>query len=247
MIGPSQSTVSGLEALTKQYVNITNNLSNAATAGFKRRRSTFSHELSQAGQQTTVGGNKLIMQSSIDWRQGRMMQTGRPLDCALTGEGFFVIETPDGPLYTRNGVFIVNNKNQLTDLLGRAVAGKNGPITVPIDVSAANIHIASDGTLSTDGRTIGQLKLVKFDKPADLITIGTSTYRAPDRLGPQDADDLPQDADDVIVTQGFQEGSNVNVVNELVNLITVSRMYESNFKSISKYDDRLGELMKVIS
>ncbi len=77
-------------------------------------------------------------------------------------------------------------------------------------------------------------------KPADLITIGTSTYRAPDRLS-------PQDADDVIVTQGFQEGSNVNIVNELVNLITVSRMYESNFKSISKYDDRLGELMKVIA
>lgn len=240
MMGPGQSTVSGLEALTKQYMNITNNLSNAATAGFKRRRSTFSHELSQAGQQTTVGGNKLIMQSSIDWRQGRMMQTGRPLDCALTGEGFFVIETPDGPLYTRNGVFVVNNKNQLTDLLGRTVAGKSGPIAVPIDVSAANIHIASDGTLSTDGRTIGQLKLVKFDKPADLITIGTSTYRAPDRLS-------PQDADNVIVTQGFQEGSNVNVVNELVNLITVSRMYESNFKSISKYDDRLGELLKVIS
>lgn len=240
MMGPGQSTVSGLEALTKQYMNITNNLSNAATAGFKRRRSTFSHELSQAGQQTTVGGNKLIMQSSIDWRQGRIMQTGRPLDCALTGEGFFVIETPDGPLYTRNGVFVVNNKNQLTDLLGRTVAGKSGPIAIPIDASAANIHIASDGTLSTDGRTIGQLKLVKFDKPADLITIGTSTYRAPDRLS-------PQDADNVIVTQGFQEGSNVNVVNELVNLITVSRMYESNFKSISKYDDRLGELLKVIS
>ena len=243
MIGPCESTISGLDALTGQYVNITNNLANASTAGYKRRQSTFGYELSQvagAGQQRAVGSSRLLLQSSIDWTQGRLRHTGRPLDCALTGQGFFVIETPDGPLYTRNGVFIANDKRQLTDLLGRTVAGKAGPITIPSDVSATDIHIADDGSLSAAGRSIGRLRIVKFDKPNDLETVGMNIFRAPDRL-------TVENADDVTVSQGFQEGSNVNMVNELVSLISVARMYESNFKSISKYDERLGELMKVVS
>ena len=243
MMGPGESTVSGLDALTGQYLNITSNIANAATAGYKRRSSTFGYELSQAaggGEQPAIGSNTLLMQSSIDWTQGRLQHTGRPLDVALTGDGFFVIETPEGPLYTRNGVFLVNDKRQLTDLLGRTVAGKSGPISIPSDVSPMDIHIADAGSLSAKGRSIGQLRVVKFDKPGDLEAVGTNTYRAPDRL-------VAEDAGDVMVTQGFQEGSNVNMVNELVSLISVARMYESNFKSISKYDDRLGELMKVVS
>ncbi len=243
MMGPGRSTVSSLDALSAQYANITNNLANAATSGFKRRSASFGQELSQAigtDDEQAIGADGLLMRTDIDWTQGGMRPTGRTLDCAITGEGFFAVETPQGPLYTRNGVFVVNENNQLTDMLGRTVAGKTGPISVPSNASTSDIRIANDGTVTVQGRAIGQLKLVQFDSPSQLETIGASTYRATGNAAPTDAVDAG-------VTQGYQEGSNVSVVTELVNLISVARMYESNMKSITKYDDRLNQLLQVVS
>ena len=146
----------------------------------------------------------------------------------MYGKGFFVIETPDGALYTRNGTFLTNQNNQIVDSLGRIVAGQAGPITVPNKASLLELSVSSDGTVSAGGTPIGKFRLVDFqDDQNKLVPTGESCYRMPD------ATIIPVPAERLIVKQGYQEASNVKVIDELVDMILVSRLYEANMKSLS--------------
>ena len=122
---------SSLEALDKQYQALAHNLANASTAGFKKRTSLFAQELArkeaEASDAASPAEETISQTSVIDFTQGALQRTGRPLDLAIAGEGMFVLETPAGPLYTRNGVFQTNAQGQLVDFAGRTVAGQGGP------------------------------------------------------------------------------------------------------------------------
>jgi len=223
----SEQVSTSIDALTQEFDVIAHNLANASTIGYKRRCNAFSKALEGQDPQSYSPGT-FDLNSTFDFSQGSVGETGRPLDFALYGKGFFVIETPNGPLYTRNGTFLTNQNNQIVDSLGRIVAGQAGPITVPNSVSLLQLNVSSDGAISAGGTPIGKFRLVDFqDDQNKLVPVGESCYRMPD------ATMAPVPAGRLVVKQGYQEASNVKVIDELVDMILVSRLYEANMKSLS--------------
>lgn len=227
-----------IRGLNREFDLIANNLANVSTPGFKRGYNDFSKLMEQkSGFESDNANNS--QPTVIDFSQGNLVQTDRTLDIALCGKGFFVIETPQGPLYTRNGMFRLNENRQIVDLAGRIVAGESGPITVPPTVSPEDISIAQNGSLSGKGIPVGQFKLVDFmDQEHKLTMAGLNCFRAPKNVEPEAAENL-------IVKQGFHEGSNVQMTEELVDMIMVSRLYEANMKIVSKSGETMKNLIDV--
>jgi flagellar basal body rod protein FlgG len=218
-----------IDALMQEFYVITHNLANVSTIGYKRRCNAFSKALEAQG----AGGQgyspgSVDLNSVFDFSQGGMVRTGRPLDFALHGKGFFVIETPEGPLYTRSGVFLTNPNGQIVDSDGRLVAGEGGPITIPAGVGSSQLGVSSDGSISAAGIAVGKFRLVDFgDNENKLVPAGANCFQMPDE------DVSPVTAEHIVVKQGYQETSNVKIVEELVDMIMVSRLYEANMKSVS--------------
>jgi flagellar basal body rod protein FlgG len=236
----SSQISSTIEGLTQEFNIIAHNLANVSTAGYKRKCSTFSKSLTALGA-GTIGeaGGEADLYATFDFSQGTFIGTERSLDFALHGKGFFVIETPDGPLYTRNGMFRLDQNGQITDSSGRTVAGQSGPISIPPGTGLSQINVSSDGNISAAGVSIGKFKLVDFkDKEGELIAAGLNCFRAPETVEPQPPENL-------IVRQGFQENSNVQMVEELVDMIMVTRLYEANMKFMSVNKDTLDSLLGV--
>jgi flagellar basal body rod protein FlgG len=228
-----------IDALTLEFDIIAHNLANVSTVGYKRRCNAFSKSLEAQNAETYSPGT-IDLNSIFDFSQGSIVETGRPLDFALHGKGFFVIETPEGPLYTRNGTFNRNQNNQMVDSLGRIVAGQAGPITVPNNVGISQLSVSSDGTISAGEVAIGKFRLVDFnDNDNKLVPTGDSCYRMPDE------NIQPVAAEQLVVKQGYQEASNVQIIDELVDMILVSRLYEANMKSITAEQQASSSLMSV--
>jgi len=217
---------SSIDALTKEFEIITHNLANVSTVGFKRRSNAFSQyfEAQAAGTETYLPGS-IELNSVFDFSQGNIVETGRPLDFALYGKGFFVIETPQGALYRRNGMLFRNQSGQITDSQGRIVAGEAGPITIPNDVGISQVNVSGNGSISAGGIAIGKFRLVDFgDNEDKLVPTGENCYAMPDE------NIQPVAAENIVVKQGYQEASNVKIIDELVDMIMVSRLYEANMK-----------------
>ncbi|HOK95027.1 MAG TPA: flagellar hook basal-body protein [Anaerohalosphaeraceae bacterium] len=231
---------SAIRSLTQEFDLIAHNLANVSTPGFKRRYNDFSKSLSALEQTAGPAENsRKPANIAVDFTQGSFIETGRTLDMALCGKGFFVIETPQGPLYTRNGAFRLNENGQIVDMIGRIVAGESGPITVPQAAGLSQINVAADGTVSAAGVPIGKFKLVDFlDKENRLTPAGLNCFAAPQNMDSEPAVGL-------VVKQGFQESSNVQLTEELVDMIMVSRLYEANMKLISKSGETAKNLLDV--
>jgi len=232
---------SSIDALTKEFEVITNNLANVSTVGYKRMCNTFSQllEAQESGEETEPD-YKVSLDTKFDFSQGNVTETGRSLDFALYGKGFFVIETPDGPLYTRNGAFSTNRNGQIVDMEGRTVAGEAGPITVPPTVGVSQVTVSSDGVISANGTAIGKFRLVSFgDNESKLIPAGANCFRMAEEGV------TPVKVEYIVVKQGYQESSNVNIVDELVDMIMVSRLYEANMKLLSAQKETTGSIMSV--
>ena len=231
---------SRLNGLTREFNTIAHNLANASTVGYKRKCNTFSKSLiaQEAGTEAETGDGTDLY-AAFDFSQGSFIETGRSLDFALCGKGFFVIETPEGPLYTRNGIFHLDQNGQIVDSAGRIVADQNGPISIPPNVGLSQISVSSDGSISAAGAAVGKFKLVDFKgKEGELIAAGLNCFHAPEIAEPQPPENL-------IVKQGFQESSNVRLVEELVDMIMVTRLYEANMKFMSVNQDTSESLMSV--
>jgi flagellar basal-body rod protein FlgF len=229
-----------ISALMQEYETIANNLANASTTGYKRRVNAFSQILDKVTNGDRPAGKEGPgVTLGIDFSQGHPVQTGRNLDLALQGEGFFVVETPAGPLYTRNGTFQINGMGQIVDSQGRIVAGDGGPIIIPKEVSTSSINVSNDGKVSAGSLTIGRFKVVEFtDKKTELTPVGMNCFSAT-------GGDGPKLAKACTVKQGCQESSNVNTMEELVGLITVARVYESNMKVLTSKSDAGKSLLAV--
>jgi len=159
---------------------------------------------------------------------------------ALFGKGFFTLETPDGELYTRKGMFHLNSNRQLVDDENRIVAGQAGPVNVPQNIPVSDIVVSDNGTITAGNLAIGRLRLASFgDDIGKLIPVGKGCFRMTD-------DEVePVVPDETVVKQGALEGSNVQMVEELVDMIMVSRLYESNMKLVSATKDTSDSLMSV--
>ncbi len=235
----AQQISSSLDALTQEFDIVAHNLANVSTVGYKRRCNTFSQSL-EAQEKKAQGASSedINFKTMFDFSQGNIVSTENPLDFALYGQGFFLVETTEGPLYTRNGMFHLNQNGQIVDSMGRTIAGQSGPITFPNTVGISQLNVSSDGNISADGISIGKFKLVDFkENQAKLVPVGEGCFRM------TDTSLQPDDAENLIVKQGFQEASNVKIIDELVDMIMVSRLYEANMKFVSVKKDTSSSLM----
>ena len=244
----------GLDAQQTKMSVISNNLANASTSGYKRSRAVFADLLyqnqrqpgAQSSQDTLyptglmIGTGVRTVATEKLFSQGAMAQTDNPLDVGIDGQGFLQILMPDGSLgYTRDGALQVDNQGQLVNSNGYAV---QPAITIPDD--AQSITVGTDGTVSvtsagSSGSTqVGSLQLVDFINPAGLMPTGGNLYLESSASGSPQTGTPGQNGLGTLM-QGYVEGSNVNVVEELVSMIETQRAYEMNSKAISTSDQML--------
>lgn len=227
-----------LDALTREFDIIAHNMANVSTAGFKRRCNSFTRAL-DAQSSTLENQLEENAEAAFDFSQGSLVQTNRTLDFALYGKGFFIMESPEGPLYTRHGIFLTNQNGQIVDTAGRLVAGASGPLIVPSSVDLSQIRVSDDGQVTAAGASIGQFRIVEFPGNEDqLLPAGLNCFLAPEGVE-------PVDALDAMVKQGYKEASNVKLVDELVNMIMVSRLYEANMKLVSATREATSSMISV--
>ena len=237
MSGITEQVSTSIDALTQEFEIIAHNLANVSTVGYKRICNAFSKSLEAQAPETYSPGT-IDLNSVFDFSQGSIVQTGRPLDFALYGKGFFLIETPEGPLYSRNGIFITNQNGQIVDSMGRIVAGEAGPINIPNNMGISRLNVSSDGTISAGSTVIGKFRFVDFkDNENKLVSIGESCYRMPE------PDILSVAAENIMVKQGYQEESNVKIIEELVDMIMVTRLYEANMDSLTAQKEASSSLL----
>ncbi|MBI5868122.1 MAG: flagellar basal-body rod protein FlgF [candidate division Zixibacteria bacterium] len=218
---------------------IANNLANSVTAGFKRDR-VFFQDLSKAQAKLMKGEAdwQLPPQAvgAIDFKQGTLEHTGHALDLALAGEGFFAVSTPDGERYTRNGHFDISPTGVLTTSDGNPVLGTNGPIQMP----PGDISVSGAGVVSVNGRNVGNLRVVNFADTNVLIRAGSAL------LGVNDPSVKPVEGPTLAVRQGYLEGSNVSTIEEMVDMITTYRFFETDQKAIQIQDETLAKAVNEI-
>jgi flagellar basal body rod protein FlgG len=228
-----------LEALSKEFEILTHNMANVSTTGFKRRCNSFTKALEAQDGGPEGPADEELSQGVFDFSQGALVQTDRTLDFALHGEGFFVVESPEGPLYTRHGTFQTNANGQIVDTSGRLVAGVTGPLIVPPNADVSDLYVDAEGRVRAGQASLGQFRIVEFgDRQDQLLPAGLNCFRAP-------ADVPPLDALNVTVQQGYAEASNVKLVDELVNMILVSRLYEANMKLVTVSRDNTSSAIGV--
>lgn len=240
--------------------SISNNLANSSTAGYKRVRTDFQdlmyQNLRSPGTQNSattasptgyqLGSGVRIVSTTRSFAQGPLQMTNNPLDVAVEGNGFFVVQQPDGtPAYTRAGTF-------RADAQGRIVTAEGNPLDPPISVpgDALSVTVGADGTVSAtmSGQTtptqLGQIQIATFVNPAGLQTVGhnllTATAASGDpQLGPPGGEGKGS------LLQGAVEQSNVEVAEEMVDLIGAQRAYELNSKIIAAADEMMRAATRV--
>ena len=174
-----------------------------------------------------------------DFKDGPMIQTKKPTDFAIQGEGFFQVEAADGNMIlTRDGQFYVNNKGILVNKQGFSVQGDGGMITIP--EGGGSLQGMKDGRLLQDGRTIGRLKLVNPDNLAGLVSVNGGFF------APPEAGINLDEVDEPTLMQGFFEGSNLSPTHQMVEMIRISKAYENNQKMIQTLDDRFSRAIQVL-
>lgn len=250
------TAASGMEAQQRKLDVTSNNIANASTIGFKKERAEFAdlmyQQLRPAGSPTgpttnapiptEIGLGVRIVGTARDTGQGSIQQTGNQLDVAVNGRGYIPITIPSGETrYTRDGELQLNKEGKLVTAEGFAVSGD---ITIPPD--ALSVTIAANGKVSVTkpGQTateeVGQIQLATFINEAGLQSEGGNLFRETEASGAAVLG-TPGDGAAGTLMQSALETSNVNVVSEMIDLITGQRAYEINSRSIKAADEMLGQ------
>jgi flagellar basal-body rod protein FlgF len=227
----SITAASGMRARMESLDMLANNLANASTGGFKTDREYFSLYVSQEAQEADEAGFAatpdqlpVIEKQYTDYSQGVIHGTDNPLDFAISGRGFFAVNGPTGPLFTRNGSFKLTPSGVLVTSDGMPVRNRNGGTIQTRSASA--LEVAADGTVVQDGQSLGQFEVVSFDEPKELNKQGLNYFHQIDPAT------VPA-ASDAQVYQGKLEGSNVGSAESSVRLISVLRQFEMLSKAIN--------------
>ena len=248
---------SGMNAQQNRLDTISNNLANVDTTGFKKEipvSKEFSELLLRRTQADgiykpgfgscdvapvigSIGVGVETNELYTDFQQGSFKNTDTKTDMALSGEGFFAVETPNGERYTRNGNFHLGKEGILLTKEGYPVLGENGPIHVEDD----RFYVNQDGMIynKEDNVLVDRIKVVRFENERFLKKQGSSLWNTNDIAGQPhiaEGDERPR------FLQGYTETSNVNVVNEMVQMIEVNRAYEANQKSVQTQDSMMDTL-----
>jgi flagellar basal-body rod protein FlgG len=227
------AAVSGNLAAMRRMDVISNNLANVNTPGYKKDRMSFEGLLAGDENPPAVPQNKTadpILQKEnifIDYASGPTSQSGNPLDLALDGDGFFAVTTPEGTAYTRQGNFRTSADGTLVTVDGYPVQGTGG---ASISIKGSRVEIDAKGVVAVDGTQVGSISLVDFEKPYALTKVGNALFVPAD---PQ----TPSQAGKGQILQGYLEGSNVESISEMVQLIETNRYFEACSKVIKGFDD----------
>jgi len=238
MESTSYVALSRQTGLRRQLNIVANNLANMNTSGFKGEKMMFVEHLTKS-----KGGHQPISEKVAyvrdiatvrDFSEGPLESTGNPLDMAVTGEGFFIIQTDQGNQFTRNGRFQLDQAGQLVNQQGFPVLADGGnPIFfAPGDT---NITVSRDGTVATDAGDVGKLSLVTFENPQEM---------RPGAGGLFSTEAAPQPVENPNIQQGMLEGSNVLPIIEMTRMIDVHRTYDSVKGMIEREDDRQRQMIR---
>lgn len=253
MIRGLYNSCSGMMVQMARQDVLANNLANVNTAGFKKDVAlcaAFPDMLLQRlgevkevnGQRTVVPASEIgklgvgstISQIATDYSSGLLKMTENKTDFAIKGDGFFTVETPDGLRYTRDGSFTLTPEGRLVTMDGYPVMGLNGYID-----TNGSLTVDDKGNIVVDGSDKETFRIVDFDDKTKLTKVGSSLFDAGEEKG--QVEDNPK------LLQCYLESSNVNPVQEMVDLITVVRAYEMSQKMIQAQDDTLSKAVNQIA
>ena len=233
------ATGMGIQQLKQE--TITNNLANVSTVGYKKDTTVFQSFsdmlLARVGQNLGQKEAEFIGKSNFgalvgdivtDFKGGSLEDTGNPLNLALVGEGFFTVETPAGRRYTRDGNFTLDREGYLTTQNGYRVLSNAGQVFV----GEGDLTIKQNGEIYLDDQRRGSMLLTAFENPETLRKIGQNLYSPNDQT-------KPRISDGTTVVQSFLEKSNINMVDEMIELMSVTRTFEANQKLIQAHDEIL--------
>lgn len=234
MDNPVYTTLTRQSGLLREMQVLAHNVANLSTAGFRREGLIFSEYVRRLD-----GTEEPLSMAAANARQtyltqGTLAQTGGTFDLAIEGDGFFVIETPQGERLTRSGHFIANGDGELVTADGyRLLDGGGAPIFVPVD--ARGITIGRDGTISADDQPLGRIGLMQPGDPSLLRRANGTLLEPQGELFP---------AENAIIHQGFLEESNVNPITEMTRMIEVQRAYEMGQKFLDREDERVRAVVQ---
>ena len=257
-----QSLYSGATGMQAQQLNlntIANNLANASTTGFKKDKIEFQDLLYQqpraagtdAGNQNSVvptgvevGGGTQVVSTAKVFTQGELAQTGGQYDIAISGDGFFAVQQPDGTTaYTRDGALKVDGTGHVTTSNGLPILSN----FQSIPNGTTSVSISPNGSVTVQGANGTQnfrIQLTRFANPSGLQSLGNNLYVETPASGQPDTGN-PGESGFGTTTQGYLESSNVNIVEEMVNMIQAQRAYEINSKSIQTSDEMLSQISQL--
>lgn len=261
MIRALYTAATGMSAQQANLDTIANNLANSATSGFRRRRLQFEDMIYQnvvapgaaASTNTTSAGLQIGLgtrpiSTEVVMTQGEFNQTGNQYDLAISGPGFFQVTQPDGTIaYTRSGNFHLNNQGQMVTANGDALTPA---ITIPSN--ATNVTISQYGvvTATIPGQSVasqlGTIQLATFSNPGGLNSVGGNLMLQTDSSGTPITDNPGGTAGLGTLQQGYLENSNVDVVEEFVQMVVAQRAYESNSKVIHVADDMYSQVNQLV-
>jgi flagellar basal-body rod protein FlgF len=229
MENPSYIALSQQMALRRQMDVIANNLANVATPSYKADRIMFKEMIAGQAPYPASGGTparlSFVRETGMlrDVSDGTMTQTGNSLDLAISGSAYFVVETPGGPRFTRQGGFRLDDDGRIVTSDGFPLLDTNDrPIAIP--PGEGRIEITPQGTITTEGGEVGRIRLVSFEDEQALSKLGSGLYES--ELEPQPAGAGTE------IRQGMIEGSNVKAVTEVTSMMEILRRYQAAQKMI---------------
>lgn len=252
MVKGIYTAASGMITQYKKMDVVSNNIANAGTTGYKKDAviteafgEVLVKKINDPSEPTPRNIGTMSMGAKVDnvftnFSQGSLIKTESPFDLAIEKEGFMAVSVVNDlgqtvERYTRDGGLTVTNTGQLVTNSGNAVLGNNGPIQLP---SSGDLVINDTGDIFVDGQYLDRIKLVDFEDKTSLRKIGDNLFATTAESAEKDFSGR--------VLQGYLEGSNVNVVKEMVEMINVSRAYESSQKVLQANDETLGKAVNEV-
>ncbi|MGC8201119.1 flagellar hook-basal body complex protein [Aliiroseovarius sp. PTFE2010] len=237
MDSPGYTSLTRQSGLMREMQSVANNIANLSTTGFRREGLIFSEYVSALEPQEASLSMAYANVRSPSDVQGTLKPTGGTFDFAIEGDGFFQVESDAGPMLTRAGGFTPNETGELVTYDGARLLDAGGaPIFIPPD--AQSISVASDGTLSADGRPLTQIGLFTPTDPTDMQHRDGVRFEVPGGVDP---------VENANIVQGFLESSNVNAITEIARMIEVQHAYELGQKFLEQEDERIRNVLTTLS
>jgi flagellar basal-body rod protein FlgG len=230
----------GMTPLLQKQDQIANNLANINTTGFKQSGLFLkAYQKYLANDQLQPFVNSMIKADEVyvDYSEGPMKQTKSPLDCCINGSGFFSVMTSDGVQHTRNGNFSLSPEGFLVTSDGSKVMGTEGFIQVDRNIP---VSFSDKGEVIQQNESKGFLKIVDFEKPYSMLRCGESRFR------PQLPDNPEIKSAGYVIRQGYLEGSNVDMIKNMVQMIATQRNFEADQKALQAQDETLDQAVNQV-